>query len=222
MAESTQSARTNQTFATTSAQLADELQTASFLEKHLHQSKLIFSGSAEFQAESIFHGMASFIQNVVFKGNVEFASSPTFSQDTAGYVVIQKGQRSVDALYDQEYSTTPIVTVTAVVDVDQDTLDNLDSPESTFTLSKESYILTNTTPKGFTIVLEKPAEKELKFSWIALSIKGAKTQTSTSSPVARPSAQPSPSSSTQRHPQLHRRFQIHLRAQSLHLQNFLR
>ncbi len=47
----------------------------------------------------------------------------------------------------------------------------------TFLENGISYVVTNKSKTGFTIVLNKPAPQDIKFSWVALAVKSAVTFT---------------------------------------------
>ena len=47
-----------------------------------------------------------------------------------------------------------------------------------------NFVITKATTKGFSILLDEPAIKDAKFSWIALDVKDAKTFESDSTTVA--------------------------------------
>jgi hypothetical protein len=122
---------------------------------------------------------AYFIQDVVFKGNVLFDSTPTFNSDTAGFAVVNKGYQSVDVTFGTEYVNTPIVTASIALDkmTDATAAAQLDNAILSGNIS---YIITNRSTKGFTIKLNQPASNDISFSWVALSVQNATTQSSVS------------------------------------------
>jgi hypothetical protein len=137
---------------------------------------------------------------------VEFALTPLFNSDTAGFAVVKQGDTEVTVNFDKEYIALPVVNASPLWDTDQATLDVMKQLK-TYVLPKQDYIIVNANTKGFSIVLDKPAVTDLKFSWIALAVKDARTvlsasttvinqvpssitQISTATPVPSPSASP--------------------------------
>jgi hypothetical protein len=122
---------------------------------------------------------AYFIQDVVFKGNVRFNSTPTFNSDTAGFAVVNKGYQSVNVAFTTEYANMPIVTASIALDkmTDATAAAQLDSAILNGNIS---YVITNRSAKGFTIKLNQTASNDISFSWVALSVQNAQTQSSIS------------------------------------------
>ncbi len=122
---------------------------------------------------------ASFFGDVVFKKNVNFEGRPTFNNDTAGFAIVSKGDSSVEIEFDDEYREIPVITASIV-------LDKADNPQEQKQLEDEilsgnlSYIVTQRTTKGFVIRLNKLANANISFSWVAISVKNAKTVTKNS------------------------------------------
>jgi site-specific recombinase XerD len=179
-------------FATSSAQLPTSLNLASLNVAGLAtvSGDLNVGGSSLIQgALSVLNNIttqnllvsqfAYFIQDVVFKGNVRFDSTPTFNSDTAGFAVVNKGYQSVNVAFTTEYVNTPIVTASIALDkmTDATAAAKLDSAILNGNIS---YIITNRSSKGFTIKLNQPASNDLSFSWVALSVQNAQTQSSIS------------------------------------------
>jgi hypothetical protein len=102
----------------------------------------------------------------IFHDSVLFMGRPTFNTDTGGYVVVKKGQKSVDVVFSTEYDHVPVINVTRVTDKEnmQDAFD-----------SSIRYVIGKRTTKGFTIQLEQNTFEDITFSWTALSI-SAKAQ----------------------------------------------
>jgi hypothetical protein len=150
------------------------------------QGKLKVMGTAEFSGEALFTNVSSFMQRVVFNKQVEFAASPTFGKDTAGFALLHPGQQSVEVIFEVPYDSVPIVTVSPV-------FDSLAGEETAtmaaFPSTAQRPIVTGVTQKGFSLMLEKPADREHKFSWIAVSVKGAKTYSVAPTPTPLPTPQ---------------------------------
>jgi hypothetical protein len=138
-------------------------------------------------------GPAEFSAETIFKGLVSFEITPIFNKDTAGFALIKQDGREVEVKFEQEYAQVPVVTANALWDVDQATLDVMHQL-GTYVLPKQDYIIANITTKGFKIILEEPAVTDLKFSWIAIGIKDARTVASDGQ-VSTPLPTPTPTSS---------------------------
>jgi hypothetical protein len=157
-----------------------------------------FEAQTEFQGPAIFRTIAEYFDTVIFHKDVNVLGRATFNSDTAGFAVIPTGARQVDITFDSEYAAPPVVTTTPLWDTDQSTLGVM-KELGMYILPEQNYIIADVTTKGFTIILEEAAVTDLKFSWAATSISGAKTfvgtvptPTPTASPEASPSAVPSP------------------------------
>ena len=115
-----------------------------------------------FKAKATFEGAVTFAKQVVFNDRVEFAD-----KDMGGYAVIRKGDDAVSISFDKPFAETPVVVVSSFQQVNYEVVDE--------------------SAKGFTIKLAAAATEDLKFSWIALNIKDAKTvYSSSSSPAPAP------------------------------------
>lgn len=142
---------------------------------------LTVGGKSKFDGETIFGRLVSFFDRVLFRGKVAFEKTPTFNNDMAGFAVIAEGDRSVDIVFEEEYESEPIVTVTLTNDrtplheSDADEKDREKAEEAeedfieTYFNKDMRHIVTKRGTKGFTIVLNKNAPHELKFSWIAIA-----------------------------------------------------
>ena len=107
--------------------------------------------------------------------DVQFFGRPYFTTDTAGFAVVKGGSKNVRVIFDREYIEQPIINASISLN-DSDTNDA--DVDSIFN-SDIRFIITNKNTKGFTIILNKNAPKDIQFSWIALAVKNAKTASST-------------------------------------------
>jgi len=82
--------------------------------------------------------------------------------------LIKKGAKSVDIIFDREYLEQPVVNANISVEAS-----DFISEEEIFT-NNIQYLITKKTTKGFTIILNKPAPNDIRFSWIALAVKSPK------------------------------------------------
>ena len=128
---------------------------------------------------------AYFINDVVFKGNVRFNSPPTFNSDTAGFAIIKKDSDNVQITFTQEYADTPVVTASIALNKLADDAAQKQLEDQVFN-NGLLYVVTQRTTKGFIIRLNKPAPEDISFSWVALSVKDARTSGQASSPAVTP------------------------------------
>ena len=155
----------------------------------------------------IISDIAQFLGDTIFKGNVNFFGRPTFNNDTAGFAVIKKGADRVEVTFDKEYENIPIVNASLTFDQTKLKDGSIEDPkilEKKIFDSGYSYIVSNRTPKGFTITLNKQTLDDVTFSWIAIAVENAKTFQSgqgtgmqtkpTISVVPSPTLTPTPSS----------------------------
>jgi hypothetical protein len=111
-------------------------------------------------------------------GDVVYFGRPYFTSDTAGFALIKQGQDKVDITFDREYLEQPVVN--ANISSNRSTT----TPDFTLDLAKVlfendiRYLVVDKDEKGFSIILNKPAPKNITFSWIALAVNGSKTFTS--------------------------------------------
>jgi hypothetical protein len=119
---------------------------------------------------------ANFFGDVVFNKNVQFKTPPTFDSNTGGIAIIKKGADRVNILFDKEYQNAP--QVSALISFDN--ISSAGSTDENIALENQiksenySYFITRKTGQGFTIILNKPANEDISFSWIALSISSPK------------------------------------------------
>lgn len=126
----------------------------------------------------IANGASDFFGNVIFHNNVTFQNTPTFNGDTAGLAVIIKGSDHVDVTFSKPYDQTPIINATLTVSPLTPTPNETIKEQQTRETDLETallngsihYIITNRTANGFTILLRKPAQEDISFSWIALEV----------------------------------------------------
>jgi len=104
----------------------------------------------------------SFLNDVILFGR------PYFNIDTAGFAVIKSGAKNVDITFEREYLDQPIVNATISIEAS----DSI-SAETLFE-SNLQYAITKKKTQGFTIILNKPAPNDIRFSWIAIAVKEAK------------------------------------------------
>ena len=126
----------------------------------------------------IVNGVSDFFGNVIFHSGVTFQQTPTFNSDTAGIAVVKKGTDHVDVTFSKDYDQTPVVnasiTEVSLTPTPSETPESLQERQSEFekTLLADNirFVVTNRTVHGFTILLDKPADEDVAFSWLALSV----------------------------------------------------
>ncbi|MBI5415141.1 hypothetical protein HZA38_06555 [Candidatus Peregrinibacteria bacterium] len=102
---------------------------------------------------------------------------PYFNADTAGFAVIQKDASQVEIPFEKEYLDPPVVTASiAMTDTEDHALQ--ETLEQMLLTSDLRFIVTRIHSKGFTILLNKPTTSDVRFSWIALAVKNARTEMS--------------------------------------------
>jgi hypothetical protein len=134
--------------------------------------------------------------NILFKDDVIFFGTPYFTTDTAGFAMIKTGDSEVTVTFDKEYLEKPIVNASMAT---SDGLEaTVNSAEIQAFFGKDiRFLIANASTTGFTIFLNKPAEENITFNWIALAVKGAKTfESATTTPqsilVPPPTPEPVP------------------------------
>jgi|GEM_PF-2660663 len=134
--------------------------------------------------------LAEFLDKTIFHNDVLFLGRPTFNKDTAGFATIQKNADHVTITFEKEYDQLPIINATL-------TLDQSGSDQSA--LQKQilnagyTYLITQRSTKGFTILLNKAAAQDLSFSWISLAVNTANTfHGSTNDVINSPQPAPTP------------------------------
>ncbi|MDP2815910.1 MAG: hypothetical protein Q8O19_04450 [Rectinemataceae bacterium] len=146
-------------------------------------------GDAQFDGDTIFAKLATFLSDTVFKGKAIFEKAPTFGSNTAGFAIIAEGQQSVEVTFDEAYAKQPIVSISITSDrsplldgADKDLKNDIQTVEADFVAAyfdgDIKYIVTKKSKQGFTIVLNKPAPRELQWSWIAIAVNDAKVSRS--------------------------------------------
>ena len=118
---------------------------------------LTVNGDAEFKGNVVMYKLVTFIEKSIFNNDVSFIGKATFNSDSAGFAVIKKDKKEIEVKFDKPYDNDPVVTVSV--------------RDGQFA----NYSYTDLSKDGFKIILKDPAEKDIKFSWTAVSIKDART-----------------------------------------------
>jgi hypothetical protein len=127
---------------------------------------------------------------MTFLSDTIFIGRPYFTTDTGGFALVKSGAKSVEVTFSNDYLEQPIVNATI-------SLEGQGGEDAIFN-NDIRYLVTNKSIHGFTILLNKPAPQDIKFSWMALAVKGAKTWSSIdqNAPAPAPGSAPAPESIT--------------------------
>ena len=127
-----------------------------------------FKGKAQFDGLSFFSNTTSFAGDVTFAGKTEFALPPLYNKDSAGYALVKQGDRRAKVVFANPYIATPVVN-TSVTFEDTDNIG--DAEAQTLFTDDIRFIIIGKDKTGFTILLNKQAPRDIRFSWNALSVK---------------------------------------------------
>lgn len=115
-----------------------------------------------------------------------FFGRPYLNNDTAGFALIKQGQQSVIVTFEKEYIEQPVVSAAMTLEVDPNIFDesdvvknkqlNKDQEAHALELFEKDIqaLIIKKNNKGFTIIINKPAPRDIKFSWVALAVKNPK------------------------------------------------
>lgn len=121
----------------------------------------------------IVNGVTNFFAQVIFKDDVIFEGTPTFNSDTGGLATIKKDSNKVEIVFEKEYEKAPVISANIAFEQkkndDGSVKDSKDLEVKVFE-KNYSFVVVNRSEKGFNIVLNKKAEDDIEFSWIALAI----------------------------------------------------
>lgn len=107
-------------------------------------------------------------EKITISSPVEFVLPPVYNKDTAGYALIKQGDKRVRVTFAQSYVATPIVNVSMTFETE----DDIDDDEAAILFSDDiRFIINSKDQTGFTILLNKSATRDIRFSWNALSVK---------------------------------------------------
>jgi hypothetical protein len=136
----------------------------------------------------------SFTGNVTFGSQTEFTLPPLFNSDTGGFAVIKQGDRRVAVTFENPYIAEPVINATMSFET-SDNISDADA-QALFDAGIQSIVV-NKSQNGFTILINKNAPRDLRFSWSAFAIKNAKVYESvfeglTFTPASAPASAPAP------------------------------
>ncbi len=144
---------------------------------------LSVSGLATFAGGLKVDRIASLGDLTLFENDVQFIGRPYFDHDSGGFAVIPKGMQGIRVTFDRAYVAQPVVNAMISLET-PDPEDGITAAEAQATLDAKAreifgsdvrFLITDKNREGFTILLNKGAPFDLRFSWIALAVKDAKT-----------------------------------------------
>ncbi|MFA7285699.1 MAG: hypothetical protein WC011_02535 [Candidatus Paceibacterota bacterium] len=159
-----------------------EVVTPNLVASTVNTDSLLVEDDSVFKGLSFFESDAGFLAGVKFNGNAEFILPPLFNSDTAGFAIIKAGSKKVDILFENPYITQPVVTtsisfednIVTSPNTNEDSLDTLTNEEvNEFFNENINHVVTNKTKEGFSIRINKEANRDIKFSWVALAVRDA-------------------------------------------------
>jgi hypothetical protein len=139
-------------------------------------------GDIESKGGLVVNGDALFGGKATFQKLAEFEGTVTFNKDAGGMAVIPKGGSRVTVVFDKPYEARPVMGISLIADqvvLPDGSIEDPIQKEQRLLGAGYSYLISNSTPKGFTIVLNKKAAEDLQFSWNAVAIKDPVTTVGT-------------------------------------------
>ena len=138
----------------------------------LNAEKLRVTGSALFEGlvtildnltvqDLIVNSTSTFFGEVVFKDKVRFDMPVLFAKDAAGSVVVKQGASKVSVAFDRPYDYIPEISTTLVAQ-------GTTAQKQALLNQDYNVAVTDITEDGFTIILNKNAATDVKFSWMAI------------------------------------------------------
>ncbi|MBI4008601.1 hypothetical protein HY357_00035 [Candidatus Roizmanbacteria bacterium] len=142
----------------------------------------------------IISNLAEFLDSVFIRGDVQILGRATFNSDSAGKAIIKKDDQEAIVIFAKEYENVPIINASMAFDEIKLPDGSIEDPkirEKRIFAENYSYLVTDRSTKGFTIILNKPAKEDISFSWVAFAIQGKeRLEMSTSEAWLTPTATP--------------------------------
>jgi hypothetical protein len=157
--------------ATTTAALTHDASASGSLSIATLFHDLSISNVIHFISQVFFYGQTNFAGPVAITHEATISGQLTLPDNMAGSAIIRKYTKSVDVTFPEAFSQTPTVTFSLVST----------STDSAFMTDGLNAFITNTTPQGFSIILDSLAIRDYTYNWIAISVRN-KTTTSSHSP----------------------------------------
>lgn len=159
-----------------------EVITPNLLASIITTESLVVNKDSTFKGLTFYEGDTEFLSTVKFNGNTEFVLPPMWNSDTAGFAVVKAGSKKVDIVFENPYIAQPVVTASVSFEdniitsseTNTEILDTLtDQQVDEFFTQNISHAVTNKTKEGFSIRINKEANRDIKFSWVALAVRDA-------------------------------------------------
>jgi hypothetical protein len=112
-------------------------------------------------------GNSNFLGTVTFGQQAIFNLPPIWNIDTAGFALVKAGDKRVRVEFENAYIATPVVSATMAFNTD-DSIDDTAAAEI-FGANLQSLVVEKD-QSGFTILLNKNAPRDIRFSWTALAV----------------------------------------------------
>lgn len=135
---------------------------------------LTVDGGATFNGKTSFMGLVEFFGLATFNDKVAFNDQVTFNSDTAGKAVIKQGSNKVTVTFKKPYASAPLVNSNVLLEDTKDAngviTEAADIKQQRYLAQGYFAMVANVTNEGFTIILNKNAEEDLTYSWLAISV----------------------------------------------------
>ncbi|MCC7356076.1 MAG: hypothetical protein IT410_00465 [Candidatus Doudnabacteria bacterium] len=143
-------------------------------------SPQVTTGGLRVEAIGKLGGIIDMLSDVTFFGR------PYLNNDTAGFALVKAGHTSVDIKFDKEYIEQPVVVASIAGELDNEIIKTGDvekikeiqklQDDLAIELFEQGIqvLVIKKNVFGFTILLNKPAPKDVPLSWIALAVKNPK------------------------------------------------
>lgn len=120
---------------------------------------------------------------LMIQSDVAFIGRPYFDNDTGGFAVIAAGTQGIRVVFDHPYLEQPVVNATPSFETSEATEGvtkeqaqaELDRQIQTLFQQDIRFLIVDKDETGFTLLLNKTTPYDLKFSWMALAIRDART-----------------------------------------------
>jgi hypothetical protein len=160
-------------FATTTTSTVEMASTTLQLASTSTTSGMTFDNLVAFGGGVKVDEISSFSSSTLsFLNDTLFLGRPYFTEDTAGFAVIRAGETSTTITFAREYLEQPVVS--ASISLEGNTTTENVEVETIFA-SNTQFVVSSKSVKGFKIRLNAPAPVDIRFSWIALAVRGART-----------------------------------------------
>ncbi len=131
------------------------------------------AGGLRIDGDALFNGKSTFAKLAQFLGNVDFQDQVTFNKDAGGLAQINDGDTRIEVVFDKPYVQTPVVVISLIADQEtlaDGTVEDAKLKEQRLLEAGYSFLVSKSSTKGFTIVLNKKAAENLQFNWHAVAI----------------------------------------------------